>query len=64
MSMPHVVEESRPVKVIVAALCGYETVAITTGLFPTVTRLHRDHPIIGVAIISALVWHFLPPKGA
>ena len=60
MTMPYVVEESRPVKIIVAGLCGYETVAITTGLCPTITRLHRDRPVIGAAIVVALIWHFWP----
>lgn len=56
--LPRVVEESRAVKVIVTGACAYETVAITTGLVPTITRIHRSHPIVGWSIVAALAWHF------
>lgn len=57
------VEEHPLVRVAVAGLCAYETLAITSGAVPTITALHRRRPLIGVAIVVALAWHFLPPKG-
>lgn len=64
MTMPLIVEETPVVKAIVATVCAYETAAITTGVVPTLTSIHRKHPTVGVVIVAALVWHFLPPKGA
>lgn len=63
MSMPQIVEETPGVKAVVATVCAYETAAIVTGAVPTLTSIHRKHPVVGVAIVAALVWHFLPPKG-
>lgn len=58
------VEESPAARVVVASICAYEAAAITTGLVPTITACHRRHPIIGVLIVTALVWHFRPQTGA
>ena len=54
------VEESTAARVVVAAACQYEVVAITTGLVPTITSIDKRHPVIGLSIITALVWHFRP----
>lgn len=53
-------EESTPLRAVVATVCAYEVVAIASGVVPTVTALHRRHPWIGTAIVTALSWHFRP----
>lgn len=55
------IPENRTTKAVVAALCSWEVVAITTGRVPTITTLNRRHPVIGVAIVGALVLHFWTP---
>jgi hypothetical protein len=52
------IEESAPMRLLVASLCTYEVVAIVTGCVPTITALHRRRPEIGPALTAALVWHF------
>lgn len=54
--------ESKPLRAIVAGLCAYETVAIVTGnnkRIPTLTYLQAKHPSIGVALVAALAAHFV-----
>lgn len=55
-------EESTPMRVLVATVCSYEVAAILTRRVPTITALHRQRPEIGSAIVAALVWHFRPSK--
>jgi hypothetical protein len=55
-------EESAALKAVVATLCTYEAAAILTGRAPTITALHRRRPVVGVVILAALAWHFLPVK--
>lgn len=61
MSVLRRVEEHPAARVIVAVACGYEAVAITTGLVPTITSLDRRHPWIGPAVLVGLAWHFHHP---
>lgn len=56
------IEESAPVRVLVASLCAYEAAAILIGGVPTITALHRRRPVIGRSIVVALAWHFRPTK--
>lgn len=62
LAMLRQLEESPALRVVVASLCAYEAVAITTRACPTITALHRRHPVVGVTIVAALAWHFLPVK--
>jgi hypothetical protein len=48
-------------RMIVAALCAYETTAILTGRVPTITTLNRRHPVVGVVLVGALALHFWTP---
>lgn len=60
------IPETSTTKAIVSVLCAYECVAIQTRL-PTLTALHRRQPIVGTAIVAALVVHFFfsrPPEEA
>lgn len=59
-----VIPETPTTKALVAAVCTYETVAILTGRFPTITTLSHRHPIVGAAIVLALAIHFLPTTPA
>lgn len=44
---------------VVAIVCGYEAVAITSrGKIPTITKLQSQHRIIGPVIVGGLVAHF------
>lgn len=56
------IPETRHTKALVVALCGYEIGAITTGRVPTLTAMHRRWPIVGLALVSALVVHFWAPE--
>lgn len=57
--MPRVVIPETPAtKALVAGLCGYEVVAITTGRVPTITALNRRCPVLGAALLGALAVHF------
>lgn len=47
-------------KALVAVACAYEVVAITTGKLPTVTRITRRYPVVGVAVLAVLAKHFQP----
>jgi hypothetical protein len=38
--------------------CAYEVAAVVTGRVPTITALNRRCPVIGVAIVVTLAWHF------
>jgi hypothetical protein len=60
MPRPHI-PENRATKAVVAALCAYESVAITTGRVPTITALNRRWPVVGVALVGALALHFWTP---
>lgn len=60
--MPRVhVPETPLTKGIVAALCTYEAVAITTGRVPTITALNRRWPAVGAVLVTALAVHFWAP---
>lgn len=41
----------------VAAVCGFEIVAITTGRVPTVTELCRRYPALKPIILAAMAAH-------
>ncbi len=56
------IPETRNTKALVVALCTYETAAITTGRVPTLTALHRRWPVVGLALVGALVVHFWAPE--
>ncbi len=56
------IPETRNTKALVVALCGWEIGAITTGRIPTLTALHRRWPIVGLALVGALVVHFWAPE--
>jgi hypothetical protein len=44
---------------VVATVCGYEAVAITSrGKIPTITKLQQQHRFIGPIIVGGLVAHF------
>jgi hypothetical protein len=44
---------------VVAIVCGYEAVAITSrGKIPTITSLQQQHRIIGPVVVGGLVAHF------
>jgi hypothetical protein len=44
---------------VVAIVCGYEAVAITSrGKIPTITALQQQHRIIGPIVVGGLVAHF------
>jgi hypothetical protein len=45
---------------LVAAVCAYEVVAITTHKVPTVSWFARRHPVIGTAVLAVLAKHFQP----
>ena len=60
MRAPHI-PETPATKAIVAALCTYEAVAITTGRVPTITALDRRWPAVGVVLVGALALHFWTP---
>lgn len=50
---------SRAFPSVVAIVCGYEAVAITSrGKIPTITRLQQQHRIIGPVVVGGLVAHF------
>lgn len=51
------IPETTTTKAIVSGLCAYETVAIHTRL-PTLTAMNRRCPLVGAAIVAALVVHF------
>lgn len=55
------IPETRSTKALVVALCGYESAAIITGRIPTLTALHRRWPVVGIALVGALVVHFWAP---
>lgn len=51
--------ENQITKTCVAALCGYETVAIMSrGKLPTLTRLNHQYRVIAPVILSGLAAHF------
>lgn len=44
---------------IVATLCSYELIALPEGSpLPTISEVVSDHPVVGVAIIAALAYHW------
>ncbi len=44
---------------VVATVCGYEAVAITSrGRIPTITALQQQHRIIGPIMVGGLLAHF------
>src|ERR1700678_1098732 len=44
---------------VVATVCGYEAVAITSrGRIPTITALQQEHRIIGPIVVGGLLAHF------
>lgn len=47
-------------RIAVAAICGYEVVALTTNLVPTVSQIVRRRPILEPLLIGGLIWHFRP----
>lgn len=50
---------SRAFPSVVAIVCGYEAVAITSrGKIPTITALQQQHRIIGPVVVGGLVAHF------
>jgi hypothetical protein len=56
------VNESKPLRAIVAGLCAYETVAILTdnnARIPTITYLQSRRPVFGAALVAALAVHFI-----
>lgn len=54
------IPETPVTKTIAGALCAYEVVALVTPL-PTITVLTKRWPVIGAALIGALVVHFWVP---
>ena len=52
------IPETGTTKALVAALCSYETLAITTGRVPTITTLNRRWPVVGAVLVGALAVHF------
>lgn len=58
------IPETRETKAVVALLCGYEVVAVTTGRLPTITALHRRWPIVGAVLVVTLAIHFWVPAPA
>ena len=55
------IPETSATKALVSVLCAYEVTAICSGRVPTITALHRRWPIVGVALVGALVVHFWAP---
>lgn len=55
------IPETPLTKALVATVCAYEAVAITTGRVPTLTALDRRYPVVGAAIIGGLALHFWTP---
>lgn len=45
-------------KELLSVIFGYEMVAVWTKCCPTISRLVKRHPIIGIIIIVALIHHF------
>jgi hypothetical protein len=44
---------------VVAIVCGYEAVAITSrGKIPTITALQQQHRIVGPVVVGGLLAHF------
>lgn len=56
-----VIPETRETKALVSVLCAYEITAIVSGRVPTITALNTRWPLIGAAIVGALIIHFWPP---
>lgn len=54
--------ESKPLRAIVAGLCAYEVAAILAGnnkRIPTITHVQTKHHSIGYALVAALAVHFI-----
>lgn len=45
---------------LVAAVCAYEVLAITTRKVPTVSWFARKHPAASAAVLTVLAMHFQP----
>jgi len=47
-------------RILVAATCAWEVLAITTGRVPTVSRISRRSPMFADAVLAVLDIHFRP----
>ena len=45
-------------KAIVASVCAYESIAITSGKLPTITSVVHRHPVVGLVVVAGLSHHF------
>ena len=45
-------------RLLVAGVCAWEVVAITTGRVPTVSRVSRRWPVFGDVVLDVLGIHF------
>lgn len=54
-------------RALVAVVCGYEVIAITTRQVPTVSWVARRYPVAGALVLAVLAKHFQPlidpPRG-
>lgn len=58
-SLRHASAPNVLLKSVVAVSCAYETVAITTGIVPTFTRMSAHHRALAPSILAVLGVHLL-----
>lgn len=47
-------------RALVAIICAYEVVAITTRKVPTISRIARMNPLVRAVVLAGLERHFQP----